>query len=498
MSSDEQSGNPVHSDIELPSKGIPQITAKQRMAIERQPMPEQLANERIHNFSEVAIGLDTHAARMEALRCIQCKNAPCMKGCPVGIHIPTFIADIAAADFAAAARVIKQDNTLPAICGRVCPQESQCENVCTVGKKNAPVAIGRLERFIADWERDNDQVQPLVAGPSTGKKVAIIGAGPAGLTAAADLVRMGHHVVVFEALHRAGGVLIYGIPEFRLPKRIVDFEVQQLVNAGVELHTSVVIGQTITMQELQRTYDAIFIATGAGLPYFMSIPGENLNGVYSANEYLTRVNLMKAYDPKADTPIAKSKNVAVIGGGNVAMDGARTAKRLGADNVYLVYRRTRAEMPARHEEVHHAEQEGINFMLLHNPVRYEGDEQGRVNKAVCEKMELAEPDASGRRRPVPTGEYVELEVDTVIVAIGNGPNPLVPRTTDGLETKKWGNIKAEKDTGRTSIKGVWAGGDIVLGAATVILAMGAGRAAAKSMGEYLKTGDWPEVRLEGS
>ena len=492
MSTNQQMAGNVLG-IELPEQGLPTITAKQRMAIPRQPMPEQAAEERIQNFGEVPKGFDDITARIEALRCIQCKNPPCVKGCPVSIHIPDFITEVAAGRFANAARVIKQDNFLPAICGRVCPQETQCEHVCTIGKKNEPVAIGRLERFVADWEREHDQVQPLEVVSSTGKKVAIVGAGPAGLSAAADLARMGHEVVLFEALHRAGGVLIYGIPEFRLPKHIVDFEVQQLVHAGVSLRTSVVIGQTITMEELQNTYNAVFVATGAGLPYFMNIAGENLNGVYSANEYLTRVNLMKAYDRSADTPIAESRNVAVVGGGNVAMDGARTAKRLGADHVYLVYRRTRDEMPARHEEVEHAEAEGIEFMLLHNPVRYEGDAQGRVNKAVCEKMQLGEPDASGRRRPVPTGEFVELDVDTVIVAIGNGPNPLVPRTTEGLAIKRWGNIKAEASTGRTSLKGVWAGGDIVLGAATVILAMGAGRAAAKSIDEYLRTGEWPEV-----
>lgn len=487
----------VTPDIELPPNAEPKLSNKERMAIPRQAMPQQSAEERIHNFLEVPLGFDEKTARIEALRCIKCKKPTCIDGCPVGINIPGFITKIAAGDLAGAARVMKEDNILPAICGRVCPQEEQCEKLCTVGKKNAPVAIGRLERFIADWERENDQVQPLVPGAPTGKKVAIVGAGPAGVTAAADLVRMGHKVVIYEALHKPGGVLVYGIPEFRLPKKIVEFEVKQLEKAGVELHNSVVIGQTFTMKELQEKFDAIFVATGAGLPYFMNVPGENLNGVYSANEYLTRVNLMKAYDPEADTPVAKSKNVAVVGGGNVAMDGARTAKRLGAENVYLVYRRTRKEMPARVEEVEHAEEEGIQFFFLHNPIRYEGDADGRVSKAICERMELGEPDASGRRRPVPTGEFVELEVDTVVVAIGNGPNPLIPRTTEGLATKKWGNIKAEKSSGRTSICGVWAGGDIVLGAATVILAMGAGRTAAKSIDAYLKTGDWPEVTLDG-
>ena len=487
----------VTPKIDLPAGAEPKLSNKERMAIPRQVMPEQSAEERIYNFLEVPLGFEENVARIEALRCIKCKKPTCIDGCPVGINIPGFLEKIAEGDFEGGARVLKQDNILPAICGRVCPQEEQCEKQCIVGKKNAPVAIGRLERFLADWEREHNKVQPLVPGEPTGKKVAIVGAGPAGLTAAADLVRFGHKVVLYEALHKPGGVLVYGIPEFRLPKKIVEFEVQQLEKAGVELHNSVVIGQTITMTELQETYDAIFVATGAGLPYFMNLPGENLNGIYSANEYLTRVNLMKAYDPDSDTPVAKSKNVAVVGGGNVAMDGARTAKRLGADNVYLVYRHTRKEMPARVEEVEHAEEEGIKFFFLHSPIRYEGDAQGRVCKAICERMELGEPDASGRRRPVPTGEYVDLEVDTVIVAIGNGPNPLIPRTIEGLDTKKWGNIKAEKATGRTSLRGVWAGGDIVLGAATVILAMGAGRTAAKSIDDYLKTGDWPEVTLDG-
>ncbi len=487
---------PQNPAIEFPERGEPALTPKQRMAIPRQPMPEQPAEVRSRNFLEVNQGLSAEAARMEALRCIQCKDPKCRQGCPVGINIPAFVKKVAEGDFAEGVRILKRDNALPAVCGRVCPQEGQCEKVCTLGKKGEPVAIGRIERFLADWEREHDR-EPIVAGPATGKKVAIVGAGPAGLTAAADLVRLGHEVHLFEALHRAGGVLVYGIPEFRLPKRIVHDEVRQLETAGVRLHTSVVVGQTVTMDELHERFDAIFVATGAGLPNFMDLPGENLNGVYSANEYLTRVNLMRAYDfPHADTPVARSRSVAVVGGGNVAMDAARTAKRLGAEHVYLVYRRTRAEMPARLEEVHHAEEEGIEFLFLHNPVRYEGDAQGRVNKAVLQKMALGEPDASGRRRPVATDETVELEVDTAVVAIGNGPNPLVPRTTPGLRTKRWGNILAEKGSGRTSLKAVWAGGDIVLGAATVILAMGAGRAAARSIDEYLRTGEWPEVTLE--
>ncbi len=480
----------------IPARGAP-LSARERMAIPRQPMPHQSGHERVSNFKEVALGLEESAARTEAMRCIACKVPACVEGCPVGIDIPGFVGAVAEGALAEGVRILKKDNVLPAICGRVCPQESQCESRCVLGKKGEPVAVGRLERFLADWEREVAGATPLEVGAPTGQRVAIVGAGPAGLTAAADLVRMGHAVELFEALHRAGGVLVYGIPEFRLPKRIVEQEVRQLVAAGVVLHTSVVIGQTITMDELREEFDAVFVATGAGLPNFMNIPGEGLCGVYSANEYLTRVNLMKAYDfPRADTPVAKSRAVAVVGGGNVAMDAARTARRLGAEHVYLVYRRARAEMPARLEELHHAEEEGIEFLLLHNPLEYVGDEAGRVSKAILERMELGEPDASGRRRPVPTGERRELAVDTVVVSIGNGPNPLVPRTTEGLAVKKWGNIRTESRSGRTSLKGVWAGGDIVLGAATVILAMGAGRTAARSIDEYLKTGIWEEPTLD--
>jgi glutamate synthase (NADPH/NADH) small chain len=478
------------------SEPRPTLTNKQRMAIPRQEMPQQDPHLRTHNFQEVALGLDEAAARLEAMRCLQCKHATCIEGCPVGIDIPGFVRKIAEGDLAGGIRILKRDNVLPAICGRVCPQEEQCEKVCTVGKKKEPVAIGRLERFLADWSLEHGG-EPLVAGASTGKRVAIVGGGPAGLTAAADLCRAGHAVTIFEALHKAGGVLVYGIPEFRLPKRIVDVEVSALEAAGVELRTSVIIGQTITVDELREEYDAIFVATGAGLPYFMGVPGENLCGIYSANEYLTRVNLMRANEfPRADTPVAQSRRVAVVGGGNVAMDAARTAKRLGAETVYLVYRRSRGEMPARHEEIAHAEEEGIELLLLHTPVRYEGDAEGRVCRTICEKMALGEPDASGRRRPVPTGELVPLEVDTVVVSIGNGPNPLLPRVTPGLRLRKHGNILAEKETGRTSLPGVWAGGDIVLGAATVILAMGAGRAAAKSIHAFLMGGGWTEPALE--
>ncbi len=509
---------------ELPVRGIPAITPRERMAIPRQPMPHQSASERVKNFSEVALGFDARTARVEALRCLQCKNPSCVQGCPVSIDIPGFIQKVAENDFAASFAILSRDTALPAVCGRVCPQESQCEGVCVLAKKGQPVAIGRLERFVADWAREGraregltmdtrsakGETEPKVAEtrashhlsggqsvrPSVQKKTAIVGAGPAGLTAAADLARLGHSVDVFEALHRPGGVLVYGIPEFRLPKRIVEAEVEALKRAGVRFHNSVVIGRTITMDQLREQYDAVFVATGAGLPNFMGIPGESLNGVYAANEYLTRANLMKAYDPDSTTPIARGRRVAVIGGGNVAMDAARTARRLGAEEVILVYRRTRAEMPARVEEVEHAEEEGIHFHFLHNPLRYEGDSEGRVNRMICEKMALGEPDASGRRKPVPTGEKVELVVDAVIVAIGNGPNPLVPQTTPGLRVKKWGNILVEKATGKTSLKPVWAGGDIVLGAATVILAMGAGRAAAASMHQYLTTGEWVEPVLD--
>ncbi|NNG47390.1 MAG: NADPH-dependent glutamate synthase, partial [Deltaproteobacteria bacterium] len=393
-----------------------------------------------------------------------------------------------------AARKIKEDNTLPAVCGRVCPQEEQCEMPCVLSKRGEPVAIGRLERFVADFERvTGNVVVPEVASP-TGKRVAVVGSGPAGLTVAGDLVQKGHDVTIFEALHKPGGVLMYGIPEFRLPKDIVQAEVDYICSLGAKLECDVVIGKTITIDELaeEEGFDAIFIGTGAGLPYFMNIPGENLNGIYSANEYLTRSNLMKAYlFPEADTPVTKGKHVAVVGGGNVAMDAARTALRMGAEKVYVVYRRSKKEMPARIEEIHHAEEEGIEFHLLTNPLQFLGNEEAWVTEAECQRMELGEPDASGRRRPVPVkGSEFRLSVDTVIMSIGNGANPLVPSTTPGLDTNKWGNILADQETGKTSKKGVFAGGDIVIGAATVILAMGAGRKAADAMHEYLKTGVW--------
>lgn len=461
---------------------------KERMKIPRHPMPEQEPKVRAKNFDEVPLGYTPEMAMEEALRCIQCKNKPCTNGCPVEIDIPAFIALVAEGDFLGAARKIKETNALPAICGRVCPQESQCEALCVRGKKGEPVAIGRLERFVADYERAQGEVSIPEIAPPTGKKIAIVGSGPAGLTVAGDLIKLGHEVTIFEALHKSGGVLVYGIPEFRLPKAIVESEVDYLRKMGVKVETSNVIGKVATVDELfEEGYDAVFLGTGAGAPSFMKIPGENLNGVYSANEYLTRSNLMKAYRfPEYDTPIVVGKNVAVIGGGNVAMDSARTALRLGADNVYLVYRRSRQEMPARIEEVHHAEEEGVQLNLLTTPVKYIGDDKGWVKAMECLRMELGEPDDSGRRRPVPIeGSEFTWEVDTVVVAIGSGANPLVQSTTPGLETNKWNNIVADEETGQTSRAGVYAGGDIVTGAATVILAMGAGRKAARAIHEYV-------------
>ena len=461
---------------------------KERMKIERQPMPEQEAKVRARNFDEVPLGYTPETAKLEAQRCIQCKNRPCMEGCPVEIDIPGFIEKVAEGDFLGSIKKIKETNALPAVCGRVCPQEVQCEEKCVRGKKGQPVAIGRLERFVADYERAVGTVSvPEIAAP-TGKRIAVVGSGPAGLTVAGDLIKLGHTVTIFEALHVPGGVLVYGIPEFRLPKAIVAAEIDYLKKLGVDVQTSNVIGKIETVDELMNAgYDAVFLGTGAGLPTFMNIPGENLNGVYSANEYLTRSNLMKAYRfPEYDTPIVKGRNVAVIGGGNVAMDAARTAMRLGADHVYLVYRRSRVEMPARSEEIHHAEEEGIELHLLTTPVKYIGNEKGWVVGMECQRMELGEPDSSGRRRPVPMpgSEFIK-DVDTVVVAIGTGANPLIQSTTPGLDTNKWGYIVADEETGQTTKKGVYAGGDIVTGSATVILAMGAGRKAARAIHNYV-------------
>ncbi|UCD59157.1 MAG: NADPH-dependent glutamate synthase, partial [Candidatus Hydrogenedentota bacterium] len=422
---------------------------KERMKIPRQKMPEQKPEDRIKNFDEVPFGYPEETAILEAKRCLQCKKPKCIKGCPVEIDIPGFIRLVAEGHHWEAIRKIKETNSLPAVCGRVCPQEDQCEIMCITGKKTEPVAIGRLERFLADFERSSGKVVKPDLAPPTGKRVAVVGSGPAGLTVAGDLARMGHKVVIFEALHKAGGVLVYGIPEFRLPKEIVQAEVDFLADLGIEIHLNTVVGKADTLDEvLQNGFDAIFVGTGAGAPLFMNIPGENLSGVYSANEYLTRSNLMKAYlFPEYDTPIASSDIVAVVGGGNVAMDSARTALRLGAKEVNIIYRRSRDEMPARAEEVHHAEEEGIKFNLLTNPVRYIGDEQGKVVAVECQKMELGEPDQSGRRRPIPIkGSEFKKEVDTVVVAIGNGPNPLVPDTTPDMEVTRKGNIVADLRT----------------------------------------------------
>ncbi|MBU0518163.1 NADPH-dependent glutamate synthase [bacterium] len=458
-----------------------------REKIPRQQMPEQEADVRRHNFKEVPFGFTPELAQREASRCLFCKKPKCVAGCPVNIDIPAFIRLIKEGDFDGAAKKLKEENALPAICGRVCPQEEQCEIVCVTGIKDEPVAIGRLERFAADYERDNNLVTIPKKAPATGKKAAIVGCGPAGLTVAGELAKLGHDVTIYEALHQPGGVLMYGIPEFRLPKAIVNAEVDYVKKLGVEIIYNAVIGRYLTVDELQGQYDSIFLGTGAGLPYFMNIPGENLNGVYSANEYLTRSNLMRAYlFPEYDTPVVQSKKVAVLGGGNVAMDSARTALRLGAEEVNIIYRRSRKEMPARIEEVHHAEEEGVVMQLLTNPTELLGDEEGWVKGMRCIRMELGEPDASGRRRPVPIeGSEFEIEVDTVVVSIGNGANPLIPQTTEGLDTNKWGNIIADDQTCVTSKPGVYAGGDIVIGAATVILAMGAGKQASQAMHRYM-------------
>jgi glutamate synthase (NADPH) small chain len=468
------------------------LSNKERMKIQRQPMPEQDGTLRSKNFNEVNLGLTEELAVLEAQRCIQCPKPTCVEGCPVGVKIGEFISLVSEGKYVEAAAKIKEDNMLPAICGRVCPQEEQCEAKCVVGKKNEPVAIGRLERFVADYEREKAGLKKPELKAKTGRKVAIIGSGPAGLSCAADLIQMGHDVTVFEALHDLGGVLIYGIPEFRLPKEIVKVEINSLKEIGVEFQTNAVIGFTDTLDELlQNGYDAAFIAVGAGLPYFLNIEGENLNGVYSSNEFLTRVNLMKAYRfPEFDTPVfnCKDKNVAVFGGGNTAMDAVRTSKRLGAKNAYIIYRRSEVEMPARKEEVHHAKQEGIEFKFLSNPLQFTGDKDGWLKHVELQKMELGEPDASGRRRPVPiTGSEYILDIDMAVIAIGNGSNPIIQKTTPDLQFNKWGNIIVNEATMKTSKEGVFAGGDIVTGGATVILAMGAGRKAAKAINDYLKS-----------
>jgi len=455
--------------------------------IPRQSMPEQKPETRAKNFKEVPYGFNIELAQKEASRCIQCKKPLCFEGCPVNIDIPAFIKLIGEGDFIGAARKIKETNGLPAVCGRVCPQEDQCEKVCVIGKKGDPVSIGSLERFVADYEREHgDEFIPEIP-EKTGRKIAVVGSGPAGLTVAGDLAKKGHDVTIFETLHKAGGVLVYGIPEFRLPKAIVESEINYLKKLGVKIELSFVIGMSETVDELfDEGFDAVFLGTGAGLPMFMQIPGENLNGVYSANEYLTRVNLMKAYDPEYDTPILRKKKVAVLGAGNVALDSARTALRLGGENVYIVYRRSRTEMPARIEEVHHGQQEGLEFKFLMNPIRIIGDDKGWVKGLECIKMKLGEPDESGRRRPIPIeGTEIVLDVECVIVAIGNGPNPLITAVTPDINTNRRGNIVADEETGVTSKKGVFAGGDIVTGAATVILAMGAGKKAAVAIDNYV-------------
>lgn len=471
------------------------LPLKDRMKIPRASMPELDARVRSGNFEEVNLGLETGAALTEASRCVECAKPGCVVDCPVGVQIKTIVALIHAGDFLAAAAKLREDNALPAITGRVCPQENQCEGGCVLGKKGAPVAIGNLERFIADFERNSGQLGLPVNAPATGKSVAIVGSGPAGLSAAGDLIQKGHRVRVFEALHEIGGVLVYGIPEFRLPKSIVRGEVDNLRHMGVEFETNVVVGKSVTINELmdEEHYDAIFVATGAGLPVFLGVPGEHLNGVYSANEFLTRINLMRAYDSEYDQPVydCRDKNVIVVGGGNTAMDAVRTAKRLGAHTATLVYRRSEIEMPARAEEVKHAREEGVEFRMLTAPIAFLGDLRGSLTSARCVQMELSEPDESGRRRPVEIpGSGFNLPVDVAIIGVGTTANPLIQSTTPDLKTTPRNYIVADPATMRTSKRGVFAGGDIVTGGATVILAMGAGRKAAASIHEYLTTGEW--------
>jgi glutamate synthase (NADPH/NADH) small chain len=466
-------------------------TADKKVKNPRQPMPEQEPKIRARNFLEVPTGYTMKMAQEEAARCLQCKKPGCVAGCPVGVDIPGFIDLIAQGDMTAAIRNLWAKNALPAVCGRVCPQEVQCEGLCIVGRKGEPVAVGNLERFCADYEREHGTGELPPKSDSTGKKVAVVGSGPSGLTVAGDLINKGHDVTIFEAFHKPGGVLVYGIPEFRLPKAIVAQEVNFLERQGVNLQCNAVVGRTVSLDELlEEGYDAIYVGVGAGLPRFMNIPGENLVGILSANEYLTRANLMKAYlYPKVDTPIPIGKNVVVLGAGNVAMDSARTAMRLGAESVKIVYRRSREEMPARGAEIHHAEEEGIELFLLTNPTQYLGDENGRLTGMECLRMELGEPDDSGRRRPVAIeGSEFVVDCDLCIVAVGSGANPLLTSETPDMALNRWGNVVADEKTGKTTKKAVWAGGDIVTGAATVILAMGAGRDAANSMHDYLTLG----------
>lgn len=462
------------------------METKDRIKIPRQKMPEQEPDKRKNNFNEVPYGFSEEIAKLEAARCLKCKNPTCVQGCPVNIDIPGFITLVEKGKYIEAAEKIKEQNSLPAITGRVCPQETQCESKCILAKKGEPVSIGRLERFVADFERKSGTMKIPTILPKTNMKVAIIGSGPAGLTVAGDLIKLGHEITIFEALHKPGGVLVYGIPEFRLPKEIVEAEISYLTKLGVVIKTDFIIGKTLTIDDLLKEFNVVFIGSGAGLPIFMGIPGENLIGVFSANEYLTRATLMKAYDfPNYATPPVKSQRVVIVGGGNVAMDSARMALRLGAESI-IVYRRSRDEMPARKEEIHHAEEEGVQIKILTNPKRIIGDEKGRVIAIECLRMELGEPDSSGRRKPIPIpGSEFIIETDTVVMALGNNPNPLIPQTTPDLKVTKRGTIIVDENTMATSKEGVYAGGDIVTGASTVILAMGQGKIAAKGMHEYL-------------
>jgi len=465
------------------------MAEKKKLNLDREEMPKQAPFIRKRNFKEVALGYTVENAVAEATRCLDCKKPLCVDGCPVEIDIPGFVRAIAAGEFALAIKILKEKNCLPAVCGRVCPQEEQCESRCILLKKGAPIAVGRLERFAADWEAEQGSIQTPVIMKKTGKKVAVIGSGPAGVTVAGDLTLLGHDVTMYEALHEPGGVLTYGIPEFRLPAKVVTREIDNLQKLGVKLVCNFVVGKTYSLQKILKEFDAVFVGTGAGLPWFMNIPGENLNGVYSANEYLTRVNLMRGFEyPKTYTPVVRHKKVAVVGGGNVAMDCARTALRLGAEEVAIVYRRSENELPAREEEYENAVEEGVKFHFLTLPEKLYGNDEGWLKEIECSRMELGEPDASGRRRPVriDNSEFI-MKMDACIIAIGNSPNPIIPQTTPDLKVSKWGTIEVDEETLKTSVDRVWAGGDIVTGAATVILAMGAGRKAARSMHEYLSS-----------